>query len=146
MSPRTRTLLALVGALLAASLLWWSQQPSGDEPAGGSTATSGATAGAATSGATAGAGDTVGLADLPPEARAVARAIHAGGPFRYDRDGVTFGNREGLLPSRPRGFYREYTVPTPGESDRGARRIVAGQDGRLYWTSDHYASFRRIEE
>jgi len=130
-------LLALVGALLVAGLLWWSQQSSGDEPARGSTATATPTPTSA---------DTVALADLPPEARAVVRAIHAGGPFRYDRDGVTFGNREGLLPPQPRGFYREYTVLTPGESDRGARRIVAGEDGTLYWTSDHYASFRQIEE
>lgn len=82
--------------------------------------------------------------DLPAEARPVIRAIEAGGPFAYDRDGTTFGNREGLLPAQPRGYYREYTVPTPGEDDRGARRIVAGQDGTLYWTADHYASFRQI--
>ena len=87
---------------------------------------------------------TIAYASLPSEARAVVRAIADGGPFRYDRDGATFGNRERLLPVRPRGYYREYTVPTPGESDRGARRIVASVDGTLYWTADHYASFRRV--
>ena len=84
------------------------------------------------------------LADLPPEAAQVVDLIDAGGPFAEDKDGGTFQNREGLLPDQPRGYYREYTVPTPGSADRGARRIIAGQDGALYWTSDHYRSFARI--
>jgi ribonuclease T1 len=84
------------------------------------------------------------LADLPPEARETIELIDAGGPFPHAKDGATFGNREGLLPEERRGFYREYTVPTPGESDRGARRIVAGSDDALYYTDDHYQSFRRI--
>ena len=84
---------------------------------------------------------------LPPEALATLALIESGGPFRYRRDGVTFENRERLLPARPRGYYREFTVPTPGASDRGARRIVTGGDPPevLYYTADHYRSFRRIE-
>jgi ribonuclease T1 len=88
----------------------------------------------------------VALADLPPEARTTVALIRSGGPFPYRKDGVTFGNRERLLPPAPRGYYREYTVPTPGARDRGARRIVAGSSGELYYTDDHYRSFRRILE
>lgn len=93
--------------------------------------------------ATAGAGE-IAYDALPDEAHAVIEAIEDGGPFEHVQDGGVFGNREGLLPKEERGHYREYTVPTPGESDRGARRIVAGADGTLYWTVDHYASFREI--
>lgn len=93
---------------------------------------------------------TVALSSLPPEARATLARIKRGGPFRYRQDGSVFGNRERHLPSRPRGYYREYTVPTPGAKDRGARRIVAGGDvrssGEYYYTEDHYNSFRRIKE
>jgi guanyl-specific ribonuclease Sa len=84
---------------------------------------------------------------LPPEAVETLALIEAGGPFPYRRDGVTFENRERLLPAKPRGYYREYTVPTPGSRDRGARRIVAGGDPPdvFYYTADHYRSFRRVE-
>ena len=84
---------------------------------------------------------------LPPEALATLEAIEHGGPFRYDRDGTVFQNREGLLPERPRGYYREYTVDTPGSRDRGARRIVTGGDPpeAYYYTDDHYGTFRRLE-
>ena len=78
------------------------------------------------------------------EARATLLLIDAGGPFPYGQDGAVFQNREGLLPDRAEGHYREYTVPTPGEDDRGARRIVAGANGERYWTADHYASFAWI--
>lgn len=92
----------------------------------------------------------VALAKLPREARDVHALIRAGGPFPYERDGVTFGNRERLLPPQRRGFYHEYTVPTPGASNRGARRIICGGARRApdmcYYTDDHYASFRRIRE
>ncbi|WP_229660084.1 ribonuclease domain-containing protein [Tersicoccus solisilvae] len=88
----------------------------------------------------------VAASTLPAEARRTIDLIHRGGPFPYEEDGSTFGNFERLLPARPRGHYREYTVRTPGESDRGARRIVAARDGALYWTTDHYASFRVIAE
>ena len=84
---------------------------------------------------------------LPPEARDVLRHIAQGGPFEYRQDGGVFQNRERRLPQRPRGYYREYTVDTPGSRDRGARRIVTGGDPpREYWyTDDHYRSFRQFE-
>jgi guanyl-specific ribonuclease Sa len=84
---------------------------------------------------------------LPPEAIDTLRAIEHGGPFPYDRDGVVFQNRERRLPDRPRGYYHEYTVRTPGASDRGARRIIAGgaPPEVYYYTDDHYGSFRRVE-
>ncbi|HUF80465.1 MAG TPA: ribonuclease domain-containing protein [Burkholderiales bacterium] len=85
-------------------------------------------------------------AALPPQARETIARIRQGGPFPYARDGITFGNFEKRLPPRERGYYREYTVRTPGAKDRGARRIVAGQGGELYYTDDHYRSFRRILE
>jgi ribonuclease T1 len=88
----------------------------------------------------------ISLAQLPPEARRTLALIKQGGPFPYAKDGSTFGNREGLLPSQPRGYYREYTVPTPGASNRGARRIVAGRGGDYWYTADHYRSFGRIRE
>ena len=84
----------------------------------------------------------VALADLPREAQATVALIDQGGPFPYAQDGVTFGNYEGVLPAHPRGWYREYTVRTPGERDRGPRRIVTGDHDRLvFYTPDHYASF-----
>jgi ribonuclease T1 len=86
----------------------------------------------------------VALSQLPPEAKQTVALIRAGGPFRYDRDGVVFENREGLLPAESSGYYHEYTVPTPGASDRGARRIIEGSGGELYWTDDHYRTFERI--
>jgi len=86
----------------------------------------------------------IGIEQLPPEARTTLRLIERGGPFPYRKDGTVFGNRERLLPPNPRGYYREYTVPTPGSRDRGARRIVAGEQGERYYTADHYRSFKRI--
>jgi len=83
---------------------------------------------------------------LPPEARATLVLIHRGGPFPYARDGIVFGNYEGQLPRQPRGYYREYTVPTPGAGNRGARRIIAGRGGDDWYTADHYRSFKRIRE
>jgi ribonuclease T1 len=93
--------------------------------------------------------ESVALAGLPAEAQATERLIRAGGPFRHAKDGTVFGNRERVLPSQKRGFYREYTVKTPGSRDRGARRIVCGgavptQPEACFYTDDHYASFRRI--
>jgi len=82
--------------------------------------------------------------DLPAEAQETLRLIKQNGPFPYERDGTTFGNYEHLLPEGPRGYYREYTVPTPGAHDRGARRIVCGQQQDCYYTPDHYRHFRRI--
>ena len=91
----------------------------------------------------------IALTQLPAEAQSVHRLILRGGPFAHSKDRAVFGNRERMLPARARGFYREYTVVTPGARDRGARRIVCG--GReakapdaCYYTADHYSSFRRI--
>jgi ribonuclease T1 len=85
-------------------------------------------------------------AALPPEARQTIALIRKGGPYPYYKDGAAFGNREARLPQRERGYYREYTVRTPGSRDRGARRIVAGRAGDLYYTDDHYGSFKRVLE
>ena len=84
--------------------------------------------------------------ELLPEALETLALIETDGPFPYERDGITFQNRERLLPSKPRGYYREYTVITPGENDRGARRIIAGENGERYYTDDHYESFYWIIE
>ncbi|MFK4085880.1 ribonuclease domain-containing protein [Kribbella sp. NPDC020789] len=88
----------------------------------------------------------VAVADLPKEAQQTLKLIDKGGPYPYSRDGVVFGNREKILPKQSNGYYHEYTVKTPGEKDRGARRIVTGKSDERYYTDDHYASFRRIAE
>jgi ribonuclease T1 len=98
--------------------------------------------------------DVISIRALPPEAQRVLVLIQQGGPFPHAKDGVTFFNRERLLPSQARGYYTEYTVPTPGARTRGARRIVAGRgpggnpatSGEYWYTSDHYSSFQRIQE
>jgi ribonuclease T1 len=84
--------------------------------------------------------------ELPPEARETVFLIRRGGPFPYERDGAVFGNFERALPIRERGYYREYTVATPGVRHRGGRRIVAGRGGDFYYTDDHYRTFKRIRE
>lgn len=89
--------------------------------------------------------------DLPPQGREVLALIAAGGPFPHRRDGIVFGNYEKRLPLKERGYYREYTVPTPGVEHRGARRIVCGGQApsrpeACYYTADHYRSFRKIAE
>ncbi|MEO5692962.1 MAG: ribonuclease domain-containing protein [Usitatibacter sp.] len=87
------------------------------------------------------------LADqLPHEARTTLALIRKGGPYPYAKDNSIFGNREGRLPKRKRGYYREFTVKTPGERTRGARRIIKGQGGELFYTDDHYSHFRTIKE
>ncbi|MFE5795023.1 ribonuclease domain-containing protein [Streptomyces sp. NPDC056503] len=87
---------------------------------------------------------TVREAELPPEARRTLALIRAGGPFPYAKDGSVFSNFERILPPRKRGYYHEYTVRTPGERDRGARRVVTGTEGERYYTDDHYESFREV--
>ncbi|MEV6835976.1 ribonuclease domain-containing protein [Streptomyces sp. NPDC051133] len=87
---------------------------------------------------------TVSASRLPPEARQTLALIDKGGPYPYARDGIVFGNVEGHLPGHQRGYYHEYTVRTPGSRDRGARRIVTGQGGEIYYTDDHYNSFRAV--
>jgi ribonuclease T1 len=88
------------------------------------------------------------VAELPRQGVETYEKIHQGGPFPYEKDGVVFGNRERLLPAEKRGYYREYTVKTPGSSNRGARRIVCGGQPKkpdaCYYTADHYSSFRKI--
>ena len=89
------------------------------------------------------------VAELPQQGQQTYERIHQGGPFPYDKDGTVFGNRERLLPAATRGFYREYTVKTPGSRDRGAKRIVCGGQPKkpesCFYTADHYSSFRRIQ-
>jgi ribonuclease T1 len=92
----------------------------------------------------------IGLSQLPRQGQDVYERILSGGPFRYDKDGVVFGNRERQLPRQTRGYYREYTVPTPGSRDRGARRIVCGgkfvqSPETCFYTQDHYQSFQKID-
>jgi ribonuclease T1 len=90
----------------------------------------------------------IAISALPSEARTTLERIHSRGPFPYDRDGVVFNNREHILPAQPRGYYHEYTVPTPGMKTRGARRIICGGDvgslAECYYSDDHYRTFRRI--
>jgi len=83
---------------------------------------------------------------LPTQARHTVALIRAGGPFPYSQDGVVFQNRERILPSRAGGYYHEYTVPKPGETTRGPWRIIVGGLGDMYWTADHYDSFRQVQE
>lgn len=88
---------------------------------------------------------TIAYADLPPQAQQTIERIDAGGPYPYPRnDNVVFHNRNRVLPKQPDGYYREYTVKTPGLSNRGPRRIIKGRDGQLYYTADHYNTFMRI--
>lgn len=91
---------------------------------------------------------TISLGELPRQGVQIYTLIHQGGPFASEKDGVVFGNRERLLPAKKRGYYREYTVPTPGLKHRGVKRIVCGGEPRVpdvcYYTADHYASFRKI--
>ena len=98
----------------------------------------------------AGSKAVISMAELPPAGRVTYELIRTGGPFPFDKDGMVFGNRERQLPTERRGFYREYTVKTPGSRDRGARRIVCGGPARAphacYYTADHYMSFRKIVE
>ena len=94
---------------------------------------------------------TIAVSQLPPQGQGMMALIYQGGPFKYDKDGTVFGNREKVLPKQDRGYYREYTVKTPGERNRGARRIVCGglkpaTPDACYYTDDHYASFRKIAQ
>ncbi len=139
----------IIRLLLASCLVglgWWlGSSPSRDaaearEPASASAPASAdneTTTPRATSGRT-------NLTGLPPEVGEVLTLIDRGGPSAYAKDGTVFQNREGNLPKKPRGYYREYTVPTPGAGNRGARRLVAGADGEVYYTGDHYRSFKRL--
>jgi ribonuclease T1 len=133
--------VAAVMILLVAGLLGYCARRS-TAPDGAATVTSSARPGGAATPVSGLA--TVPATSLPRQARDTLVLIDKGGPYPYDRDGIVFSNNEGILPSHSRGYYHEYTVPTPGESDRGARRLVVGQDGDVYYTDDHYESFRQV--
>jgi len=89
---------------------------------------------------------SINVDELPQEARQTIALIKKGGPYPYSRDGVVFGNFERLLPLHERGYYKEFTVPTPRSRDRGARRIILGKAGEFYYTDDHYKSFKRVRD
>ena len=143
MSRWTSILLLLVVAIAAAQLWQARREPVAPTPADRSTIE----APVGRKPPDAGSDASRDPASLPPEAIATLELIGRGGPFPYDRDGSVFQNREQRLPAMPRGYYREYTVTTPGSRDRGARRIVAGGQPPdvYYYTDDHYRSFRRVE-
>lgn len=135
MSRSTRLVLQLVvGVVVVALAALWVGIGGDDSGQGGDGASGGSSL------------ETIAESELPEEGQETLDLVRSGGPFPYDRDGATFQNREGILPEQEGGYYREYTVPTPGSDDRGARRIVGGSDGDHYYTEDHYASFAQIEE
>lgn len=139
--PVSRHLPLLAGAILLLALAWLRPEAPAPAPAGGAAQAPVATA--AITPATAAQLP----AFLPAEAGEVVERILRGGPYERRQDGSVFFNRERLLPARERGYYREYTVPTPGLSHRGARRIVTGGHPPVEWyyTADHYASFRAFQ-
>ncbi|MFB9909241.1 ribonuclease domain-containing protein [Allokutzneria oryzae] len=142
MTSRRRITAALVG-LVALVVLGWLAR---DLFAGGGQAGPSACSTASAQSAVPGAADSklqvCPLSSLPKEAGNTWQTIRAGGPYKYPKnDNVDFFNREGILPSKNRGYYREFTVPTPGENTRGARRLVTGKTGEVYYTGDHYKSF-----
>lgn len=145
MTRTWRTRLQLVGGVLLILLALWIVVQGGAEGTKGAPSSTPPSTPAATSTPDSGL-ETVAESALPPQGRETLELVRSGGPFPYARDGITFSNREGILPAQRRGYYREYTVPTPGEDDRGARRIVGGERGDRYYTDDHYDSFRQIEE
>lgn len=130
-----RALVGLVVASVAATLGWWMGTSTADAPGRSSDTTASPVSGLT----------VIAYEDLPPEAHETLELIESGGPFPYEQDGETFFNREEVLPAQERGYYREYTVETPGSDDRGARRIVTGADAEAYYTDDHYVSFARID-
>ncbi|GGM53178.1 ribonuclease N1 [Longimycelium tulufanense] len=148
MSSRRRVTAGLLGLIALVVVAWLVRDLGGTEPRSPHQDRPAATVTSTTPGA---AEDVPGaesglpvkpLSVLPAEAGRTWRLIERGGPFPYpDKDGSTFGNRERLLPAKERGYYREYTVPTPGDRTRGARRLVTGTAGEVYYTADHYVSF-----
>lgn len=155
MSTTWRTRAQLVGGLILILVAGWIVVSGGSTGSAGEGATTSSRSPAAHSGTPASPGSsgtpdsglaTVAESQLPPQGRETLALIRSGGPFPHDRDGITFGNREAILPAQQRGYYREYTVPTPGVGHRGARRIVGGDGGDRYYTDDHYDSFRQIRE
>ncbi|MDQ4011467.1 MAG: ribonuclease N [Actinomycetota bacterium] len=131
MSSRWRISAALIGLLVLVAGVWFGRHALSDSPSADRPAAVASAEGLAVRA----------LSQLPPQAAEVWQLIQEGGPFPYRQDGTVFGNREGRLPQQRSGFYREYTVPTPGESDRGPRRLITGGTTELYYTGDHYVSF-----
>ncbi|MGH3972914.1 MAG: ribonuclease domain-containing protein [Pseudonocardiaceae bacterium] len=131
MSSRRRVSAALISLLVLVAGGWFGQQVLSSPPSADRLAVVASTAGL----------PVRTWSQLPPQAEEVWQLIQQGGPFLYQQDGAVFGNREERLPKQQPGFYRKYTVPTPGESDRGPRRLVTGGTTELYYTGDHYESF-----
>jgi ribonuclease T1 len=148
-SAKLLAFIALLAALVVLAMLGGGQL-GGIRPDGGAAAPAPGSAGSAPAGAPGAANPSqltgVEASQLPAEARQTLTLIAKDGPYPYAQDGVTFGNFERILPRKSSGYYKEYTVRTPGEPDRGARRIVAGNSGEKYYTADHYSSFRFIIE
>ncbi len=140
-----RPLLALVG-LVAALVVGYVVNSTGSDSGRPRTSPPTVSSSLHSSGSVSASGDEVALSALPAQAAQTVALIRAGGPFPYPHnDGVVFHNFEHVLPAEADGYYHEYTVPTPGSDDRGARRIVTGKDGVFYYTGDHYDSFEQIE-
>jgi ribonuclease T1 len=134
-SSRRRVTTALVGLLMLVAGSWLGHHALADPPTGGRPVAVSSTAGL----------PVRKLSQLPAQATQVWQLIRHGGPFPYRQDGGVFGNREARLPSRQPGFYREYTVPTPGQHDRGPRRLITGGAEELYYTGDHYVTFVAVD-
>lgn len=135
MNSRRRVTAALIGLFVLVVGSWLGHHALTDPPVSGRPVAVSSTAGL----------PERALSHLPPQVAQVWQLIRHGGPFPYRQDGSVFGNREARLPSRQAGFYREYTVPTPGEHDRGPRRLITGGVTELYYSGDHYVTFVAVD-
>ncbi|MFJ7269271.1 ribonuclease domain-containing protein [Streptomyces sp. NPDC099050] len=152
-----RSLLRVLGAVFLCAALVGAVGCSGKKPAPAAATSTSASAGSGVDVAPSGAASsavptpawakgmaTVRASALPQQARDVLALIDKGGPYQYRQDGTVFGNFEKVLPQKKRGYYHEFTVKTPGERDRGARRIVTGGGGEFFYTDDHYDTFKAV--
>ncbi|MFJ6796094.1 ribonuclease domain-containing protein [Streptomyces sp. NPDC091268] len=143
-----RSLLRVLGALFLCAALVGAVGCGAKGPAPAASAGAGVSSGSASAAAPtpawAAGMATVRASALPQQAREVLELIDKGGPYAYRQDGAVFGNFEKALPRQKRGYYHEYTVRTPGERDRGARRIVTGGGGEFFYTDDHYKTFKAV--
>jgi len=146
---RRRPLLALIVLilLLAAGYVGRAVANHDNEPSPtvSASSTTGSHGRSGSSGTSGTSGQMVALSSLPGEVAATVNLVQRHGPFPFAHDGIVYQNLEHDLPAEPRGYYHEYTVVTPGSSDRGERRIVTGRDGTWWYTADHYASFVRVD-